>query len=97
MGCQGLAGQNACRGHIIVSPVMARNIFSVAAGGWLVTDGNIAAAISILQYPFCVGVGDSWGYRSSILHDCDIDIAAAIPILESPVWYRGWAFVQEYV
>ena len=36
----------------------------VAAWVWLGTDGDIAAAIPISQSPFCVGVGDGWGYRS---------------------------------
>ena len=41
-------------------------------------DRDIAAAISILQSLFCVGVGDGWGYRSSILHNCNINIAVVI-------------------
>ena len=52
----------------------------VAAWGWLGMDGDIAAAIPISQSPFCVGVGDRWGYRSSILRSCDVGIIAAISI-----------------
>ena len=80
---EGWLGANACRGHVIISAAMAGNILSQLA--------------LILQSPFCVGVGDGWGYCSSILHDCNIDIAGVIVILQSPVWCRGWGFVQEYV
>ena len=64
----------------------------VAAWVWLGTDGDIAAAIPISQSPFCVGVGDGWGYRSSILHNCDIGIAAALLILQLRYRYRSFAF-----
>ena len=49
----------------------------VAAWVWLGTDGDIAAAILISQSPFCVGVGDGWGYRSSNVRSCDTDIAVS--------------------
>ena len=39
---------------------------------------------------FCVRVGDKWGNRSSILRNCDISIAAAIPISQSPILCKSW-------
>ena len=94
---KGWLGVNACRDHIIVSAVTAKVVFSIVAWRWLGADGDITAAILILQSPFCVGVEDGWGYRSSILRDCDTDIVAVIPIMQSPIWCRVWQFVQEYV
>ena len=66
-----------CGGRICGLQCLA--IASQHGGGW----GRMG--ISQLRYrycspPFCVRVGDGWGYRSSILRNCDIGIAAAISI-----------------
>ena len=48
-------------------------------GGW----GRMGISQLRYQYcspPFCARVGDGWEYRSSVLRNCDIGIAAAIPI-----------------
>ena len=39
---------------------------------------------------WAIRVEDGWGYRSSILCNYNIGIAAAIPILQSPVLCKSW-------
>ena len=66
-------------------------IASQHGGGW----GRMG--ISQLRYrycspPFCVRVGDGWGYCSSILCNCDIGIAAVILISQLRYLYRSFVF-----